>query len=112
MGHMCAHARVCCVCVCRTAGGELPRTQWVRRLKEIEPKIADEMLACENVEGLPPRLKLSELEDGDELVGRGRGSGFWGWSCVPTPHTVSRVPNWSRCTAKLLTGSGQRRLPA
>jgi hypothetical protein len=30
------------------------------------------MLACENVEGLPPRLKLSELEEGDELVGRGQ----------------------------------------
>lgn len=50
-------------------GGELPRTQWARRLKEIEPQIADEMLACEDVEGLPPRLKLSELEEGDELVG-------------------------------------------
>lgn len=48
--------------------GELPRTQMVRRLKELEPQTADEMLHCEDVEGCPPRLRLSELEEGDELV--------------------------------------------
>jgi hypothetical protein len=46
----------------------LPRTQWFKRLKEIEPHYADEMLRCEEVEGCPERLKLSELEEGDELV--------------------------------------------
>lgn len=73
-------------CVSHRTGGELPRTQWARRLKEIEPKVADEMLACENVEGLPPRLKLSELEDGDELVGRGRVLGLIGLGLVHASH--------------------------
>ena len=50
------------------AAGELPRTQWFKRMKELEPHTADEMLRCEEVEGCPPRLKLSELQEGDELV--------------------------------------------
>lgn len=37
-------------------------------MTEQEPHTADEMLRCEEVEGCPPRLKLSELEEGDELV--------------------------------------------
>lgn len=49
--------------------GELPRTTWFKRLKEAEPQLPDEMLRCEEVEGCPARLKLSELEEGDELVG-------------------------------------------
>jgi hypothetical protein len=51
-----------------TAGGEQPRTQWFKRMTEQEPHTADEMLRCEEVQGCPPRLKLSELEEGDELV--------------------------------------------
>lgn len=50
------------------AGGELPRTHWFPRLKEKDPQFADEMLHCEEVEGCPARLKLEELEEGDELV--------------------------------------------
>jgi hypothetical protein len=40
-------------------------------MKEGEPQFADEMLRCEEVEGCPARLKLEELEEGDELVRRG-----------------------------------------
>ena len=35
-----------------SAGGELPRTTWYRRLKEQEPQIADEMVSSSSVCGM------------------------------------------------------------
>jgi hypothetical protein len=71
-------------CLASPAGGEQPRTQWFKRMTEQEPHTADEMLRCGEVEGCPPRLKLSELEEGDELVSRLCGI-FAAAACVGRP---------------------------
>eukprot|EP00878_Enallax_costatus_P018647 GHUV01019641.1.p1 GENE.GHUV01019641.1~~GHUV01019641.1.p1 ORF type:complete len:253 (+),score=54.75 GHUV01019641.1:886-1644(+) len=50
-------------------GIDMPRTTMYRAIDDQEADIIDEQLPCEEVEGAEPRLKINELEEGDELVG-------------------------------------------
>ncbi|KAF8068209.1 hypothetical protein HT031_001895 [Scenedesmus sp. PABB004] len=52
-----------------SGGVDLPRSVMMRAMPETDVTTIDECLPCEDIEGLPPRLKLSELEEGDELTG-------------------------------------------